>query len=179
MSPGTRLNLLKTCATVLPSRLVLEDETIDLETQEMLKRYPALTLLLAGGALANDAVLEQRNGEFEYVGDPTEGALVVAAARAGLVKDLLEDTFPRKAEVPFDSDRKRMTTAHAFPEKPDDISPEFTQIWDWSGFIGEFNHVIFTKGAVDSLVPICDEVWVDDHTEAAQRAVDRAHHDCK
>lgn len=147
-------------------RLVLEDEAIDLETQEMLQRYPALTLLLAGGALANDAVLEERDGEFEYVGDPTEGALVVAAARAGLVKDNLEETFPREAEVPFDSDRKRMTTAHAFPEKPDDISPEFTQIWDWSGFIGEFTHVVFAKGAVDSLVPICTEVWVDGHTEA-------------
>jgi Ca2+-transporting ATPase len=131
----------------------------------MLQRYPALTLLLAGGALANDAVLDQRNGEYSYVGDPTEGALVVAAARAGLTKDHLEETFPRKAEVPFDSERKRMTTAHAFPDKPDDISPEFKKIWDWSGFIGEFNHVVFAKGAVDSLVPICDEVWVDGHTE--------------
>ena len=70
-------------------RLVLEDEEPGVETEEMLRRHPALTLLLAGGALANDAVLEHRNGEFEYVGDPTEGALVVAAARAGMVKDHL------------------------------------------------------------------------------------------
>ncbi|MGW8224744.1 MAG: cation-translocating P-type ATPase, partial [Anaerolineales bacterium] len=95
--------------------LVLEDETPDLKTKEMLRRYPALTLLLAGGALANDAVLEKVNGEYEYIGDPTEGALVVAAARAGLVKEDLEYTFPRQAEVPFDSERKRMTTAHSFP----------------------------------------------------------------
>ena len=146
-------------------RLVLEDEALDLETQEMLRSHPALTLLLAGGALANDAVLEQRNGEYEYVGDPTEGALVVAAARAGLVKDHLEATFPRLAEVPFDSERKRMTTAHAFPSGADDISPEFMNIWNWSGFLGEFSNVIFAKGAVDSLVPICDRVWVDDHAE--------------
>ncbi|MGB3700302.1 MAG: cation-translocating P-type ATPase, partial [Anaerolineales bacterium] len=146
-------------------RLVLEDEALDLETQEMLRRHPALTLLLAGGALANDAVLEQRNGEYEYVGDPTEGALVVAAARAGLVKDHLEATFPRLAEVPFNSERKRMTTAHTFPSGADDISPEFMNIWNWSGFIGEFSNVIFAKGAVDSLIPICDRVWVDDHTE--------------
>ena len=147
------------------SRLVLEDETPDLETKEMLRRYPALTLLLAGGALANDAVLEERNGEFTYVGDPTEGALVVASARAGLLKEDLEKTFPRKAEVPFDSERKRMTTAHAFPASQDEISPEFKEVWNWSGFIGEFNHVVFAKGAVDSLVPICSQVWVDDHTE--------------
>ncbi len=147
------------------SRLVLEDEELDLETEETLRRYPALTLLLAGGALANDAVLERRNGEYEYIGDPTEGALVVAAARAGMVKDHLENIFPREAEVPFDSTRKRMTTAHKFPGTDAEISPEFKQIWNWRGFIGEFSHVVFSKGAVDSLVPICDEVWVDDRTE--------------
>jgi Ca2+-transporting ATPase len=146
-------------------RLVLEDEEPDLETEETLRRYPALTLLLAGGALANDAVLESRNGEFEYIGDPTEGALVVAAARAGMEKDRLEETFPREAEVPFDSIRKRMTTAHKFPGTDDEISPEFKRIWNWSGFIGEFSHVIFSKGAVDSLVPICDQVWVDNQVE--------------
>ncbi len=145
--------------------LVLEDEEPDLETQEMLRRHPALTLLLAGGALANDAILERRNGEFEYIGDPTEGALLVAAARAGMVKEQLEETFPRRAEVPFDSTRKRMTTAHKFPRSSADIPPEFKRIWNWSGFIGEFSYVIFSKGAVDSLVPICDRIWVDDHTE--------------
>ena len=145
--------------------LVLEDEEPDLETQEMLRRHPALTLLLAGGALANDAVLERRNGEFEYIGDPTEGALVVAAARAGMEKEHLEEIFPRQAEVPFDSTRKRMTTAHEFPSSSAEISPEFKKIWNWSGFIGEFSYVLFSKGAVDSLVPICDRVWVDDHTE--------------
>ncbi len=146
-------------------RLVLEDEEPDLETREMLRQYPALTLLLAGGALANDAVLERKNGEYEYVGDPTEGALVVAAARAGLAKEKLEETFPRHAEAPFDSERKRMTTAHSFPAEKRDISSEFKDIWNWSGFIGEYENVIFTKGAVDSLLPICDRVWVDDHTE--------------
>lgn len=146
-------------------RLILPDEDPDELTRDMLREYPALTLLLAGGALANDAVLEQSNGEYTYVGDPTEGALVVAAARAGLVKDNLEQTFPRQAEVPFDSDRKRMTTAHNFPSSSDEISTEFKKIWNWQGFIGEFPYVIFSKGAVDSLVPVCDRVWVDDHTE--------------
>ncbi|UCD97424.1 MAG: cation-translocating P-type ATPase [Chloroflexota bacterium] len=145
--------------------LVLEDEEPDQKTIEMLCRFPALTLLLAGGALANDAVLERQNGEFEYVGDPTEGALVVAAARAGLEKTNLEETFPRQVEVPFDSTRKRMTTAHEFPRISSDISPHFKDIWNWSGYIGEFSYVIFSKGAVDSLVPICDRVWVGDQVE--------------
>ena len=96
-------------------------------------------MLVAAGSLCNDASLEsdEQPGDYHASGDPTEGALVVAAARAGLTKDHLEETFPREAEVPFDSERKRMTTAHAFPDKPDDISPEFKKIWDWSGFIGD------------------------------------------
>jgi Ca2+-transporting ATPase len=147
------------------SRLVLEDEEPDMQTQEMLRQHPALTLLLAGGALANDAVLERRNGEFVYIGDPTEGALVVAAARAGMVKEDLEETFPRLAEAPFDSIRKRMTTAHEFPSSSTDISPEFMKIWNWRGYVGEFPYVIFSKGAVDNLVPICDRVWVNDQAE--------------
>lgn len=162
---GHKVELVEDLRDKPSPRLVLEDEEPDLETKEILRRHPALILLLAGGALANDAVLERRNGEFEYVGDPTEGALVVAAARAGLVKGHLEETFPRQAEVPFDSTRKRMTTAHGFPSSSAEISPEFKEIWNWSGFIGEFSHVLFSKGAVDSLVPICDQVWVNDHTE--------------
>ena len=162
---GHKVEFVEDLRDIPTSRLVLEDEEPDEATEETLRKHPALTLLLAGGALANDAILEHRNGEFEYVGDPTEGALVVAAARAGMVKDRLEETFPREAEVPFDSIRKRMTTAHEFPSSDADISPEFKRIWNWSGFIGEFSHVVFSKGAVDSLVPICNEVWVEDHTE--------------
>ena len=65
---------------------------------------PAQALLLAGSALCNDAVLQadvEMEGDFNTVGDPTEGALLVAAARSGLWKDALDSQFPRTAEVPF------------------------------------------------------------------------------
>jgi Ca2+-transporting ATPase len=137
----------------------------DEETLQVLQEHPALLLLLAGGALANDAVLECTDDEYEYIGDPTEGAFVIAAARAGLMKDTLEDTFPRENEVPFDSERKRMTTVHRFPAKESEIPPEYEQVWNWSGYIGEFPYVLFSKGAVDSLLQISDRVWVDDHVE--------------
>lgn len=77
-----------------------------------------LALLLVGGALNNDAALKARTEgnssatRWEIVGDPTEGALVVAAAKAGFAKADLESRFPRVAEIPFDSSRKRMTTIH-------------------------------------------------------------------
>ncbi len=134
-----------------------------------LRQYPALTLLLAGGALCNDAILEcdQDNPrEYHIVGDPTEGALVMAAARMGLMKEGLEEIFPRLGEVPFDSERKRMTTVHRMPANESNVPDAFQPVWDWGGWTGDVNYVAFTKGAVDSLLDICDRVWVNDHIES-------------
>ncbi|MEM2386097.1 MAG: HAD-IC family P-type ATPase, partial [Candidatus Bathyarchaeia archaeon] len=78
----------------------------------------SLELLLRIGALCNNASLrknDQRNS-WEIFGDPTEGALIVSAAKAGLDKEALEQTFPRIGEIPFTSERKRMTTVHKAPD---------------------------------------------------------------
>ena len=133
-----------------------------------LKEKPALTLLLAAGALCNDAVLEceqDRPAHFYIVGDPTEGALVVVAARVGLGKSSLEASFPRLAEAPFDSSRKRMTTIHRMPEAIEDLPAGFQMIWDWAGWAGRVEHVAFTKGAIDGLLDITSNVWVEDRIE--------------
>jgi Ca2+-transporting ATPase len=74
--------------------------------------------LLRAAALATDAYLvrSEADGRWHLKGDPTEGALVVAAAKAGLSKADLEREFPRVHEVPFTSESKRMTTLHEGPE---------------------------------------------------------------
>lgn len=77
----------------------------------------ALSTLLRAGVLASDARVEQKNGSgtWEVKGDPTEGALVVAAAKAGLNKPALDAEFSRLFEIPFTAETKRMTTLHQTP----------------------------------------------------------------
>ncbi len=126
----------------------------------------AQVLLLAGGALCNDAVLEedeQAAGDFTTIGDPTEGALLVAAARHGLWKGDLEARFPRVAEAPFSSERKRMTTFHQldWDGAGGDVETHVRRVMDSEGA----SYVSFTKGAVDGLLEITDRIWVDGQFE--------------
>ncbi len=72
--------------------------------------------LLRAAALCNDARLERDEGAWHLRGDPTEGALVVAAAKAGLDLGALEAQAPRLEEIPFSPERKRMTTLHGTAE---------------------------------------------------------------
>ena len=80
-------------------------------------RPASLSMLLQAAVLASDARVEQKNGAgtWEVKGDPTEGALVVAAAKAGLNKPELDKEFSRVSEIPFTAETKRMTTLHQTP----------------------------------------------------------------
>ena len=70
--------------------------------------------LLRAAALVSDAhlVRDKEHGGWDVKGDPTEGAMIVAAAKVGLHKDALDFEFPRVSEIPFTSESKRMTTLH-------------------------------------------------------------------
>ncbi len=131
--------------------------------EPLLRESPAVAMSLAGSALANDATLEPVSGEqgsFSSVGDPTEGALVIAAARAGLWKSELDRAFPRVGEVPFDSDRKRMSTIHQpDPTQIPDVLNPFQD--DRPDFFRPEHYLVVTKGAVDSLLEVCDRVYCD------------------
>jgi Ca2+-transporting ATPase len=101
-----------------------------------------LELCLLGGMLNSDAQLEETETGYYVIGDPTEGALVVAAAKAGLSKKEAGAKNPRLAEIPFDSDRKMMTTFHLM-----------------DGTVRSF-----TKGAPDVLLGRCSEVLLQEGT---------------
>ncbi|MDH2430823.1 cation-transporting P-type ATPase [Sphaerisporangium sp. TRM90804] len=78
---------------------------------------PGLTGLLTAALLCNDARLgREPDGAWTALGDPTEAALLAAAAKLGLDRAQVDQRFPRVAEVPFDSVRKRMTTVHRSPD---------------------------------------------------------------
>jgi Ca2+-transporting ATPase len=77
-----------------------------------IKNSKSLQLLLQEGLLCSDAILEERDGKWTVKGDPTEGALVVAAVKAGLHEAEIRLENPRIEEIPFSSERKRMTTIH-------------------------------------------------------------------
>ncbi|HQP08912.1 MAG TPA: cation-translocating P-type ATPase [Anaerolineaceae bacterium] len=134
--------------------------------QPRLVERNAEAILLIGGSICNDAVLEkdaEDPGSYRTVGDPTEGALVVAAAQAGFFKNELEKTLPRVSELPFDSDRKRMTTIHTF--QPDELLQGLKTLWDTRRPDPSWEYLAVTKGAVDGLLQISDRVWTEDRIE--------------
>jgi Ca2+-transporting ATPase len=90
------------------------EPTGDVTVDGVAVEVPApVIVLLRVAALASDATLvRDAEGRWAIRGDPTEGALIVAAAKARLEKSELEVQFPRTAEIPFSSERKRMTTLH-------------------------------------------------------------------
>lgn len=119
----------------------------------------AQTLLLVGGALCNDAILieDSDTGEFQTVGDPTEAALVVAAAAYDLHKEELDDLFPRVAEIPFSSAAKRMTTVHKMSAHAiEAVEPQSVELYENS----PIEYAAFTKGALDVLIDRSSQLWI-------------------
>jgi len=126
---------------------------------------PSQELLLAAGALCNDALLQPVEGDSGVhvaVGDPTEGAILIAAAHYGLWKARLEATFPRVAEAPFSSERKRMTTVHrAVLEGEGGSSSAEVETASLRERFREHRLVAFTKGSPDGMLAISDRILVE------------------
>ncbi|NLI14384.1 MAG: calcium-translocating P-type ATPase, SERCA-type [Peptococcaceae bacterium] len=130
-----------------------EGKFIDRDGREILPlNDETLQLILLGGLLNSDAQLEKTGKAYRVIGDPTEGALVVAAAKAGLSRESAVGKYPRLAEIPFDSERKMMTTFHRM-----------------SGHVQSF-----TKGAPDVLLQRCGSVQSGGETKALSEEVQDA-----
>jgi Ca2+-transporting ATPase len=98
-----------------------------------------LTETLRAGFLCSDATLRQNNGRYEVIGDPTEGALVAAAAKAGIT-----DSHPRLDEIPFESERMYMATLYE----------------------GDANNFLYVKGSPEVVLRMCHSRLTDTGIEA-------------
>jgi Ca2+-transporting ATPase len=129
----------------------LEGQAVDL------KQYPAALTALWVGLLNNDAQLEALSGEggkedYRIIGDPTEGSILVAAAKTGALATDVNEAYPRVNEVPFDSTRKRMITIHHLQSPRDeDISPVYGQDGE------KWQHAVVVKGAPDVVLSLCNQ----------------------
>jgi Ca2+-transporting ATPase len=116
-------------------------------------RRNELERLIRVAALCGDARIADDEGRFRCIGDPTEGALVVFAAKAGMVRERMERTAVRSTVFPFDSSRARMSTEYVLST-------------------GE--RLLLTKGAVESVLPRCMAVQIG-RAERPITAADRDH----
>ncbi|MDP6347879.1 MAG: cation-translocating P-type ATPase, partial [Dehalococcoidia bacterium] len=107
-----------------------------------------LGMLLRIGALCNDSSLRQDNDSWTVRGDPTEGALVVAAAKYGVDPEALRDEWVRTDEVPFSSESRRMTTVHASPE----------------------GRMAMSKGATEVILDACSHIYEDGEVRPLETA---------
>jgi Ca2+-transporting ATPase len=144
---------------VLRGDFLDEDKVVDLE------KYQAIMTSLWIGALNNDAEMHlsgkaDEEQTYRLAGDPTEGALIVASAKAGALPRPLYQAYPRVQEVPFDSIRKRMVTVHHIKApQPEDISP-FDEEKPYDGY------VVAVKGAPDLVLDLCSRYQCMDDTSA-------------
>ncbi len=135
-----------------PKGTFLEDDR-EVELPEVFRE------LLRGGSLCSDARVfyDDEQGRWTVQGDPTEGALVVSAAKAGFEKQQLDEAYPRIDEIPFDSDSKRMTTLHEAPGG---------------------GRIAYSKGAPEVLVRSCSHIATADGEvpldDAARQAIQTA-----
>ncbi len=149
----------QTLDTMLEKGIPITDPEPD---QALTRPERTLALLVKASTLCNDAILELNEStprqpglpKYRLIGDPTEGALVAAAANLGLWKPDLDQRWPRVAEAPFSSERKRMTTVHQVNALSGE--PAYTN-WYTTPYIA------FCKGAVDGMLDICSQVWSGDH----------------
>ena len=135
-----------------PDGSFIEDasgQTVAFGPQGLVADHP-LMVLLRGGMLSSDAILEKHDGQYRMVGDATEGALVVAAAKAGLWRADTEKHLPRVDEVVFDADRKMMTTLHQPSQSAKPDAPE-SKIQ------------VFTKGAPGNVLAHCNALLTEDN----------------
>lgn len=129
-----------------------------------LSAHPGLQLLLLAGVLCNDAALQKELGEWIILGDPTEGALLVLAGKAGLQRDQCAYRLSRVAEIPFSSERKRMSVVLEKTPNPETATDRLPLPVDSP-------YHLFCKGSPELVLERCHQVQVGNQIETLTPAL--------
>ncbi|WGV25441.1 cation-translocating P-type ATPase [Halotia branconii] len=129
------------------------------EQKISIDEHPEIPALLVACAVCNDAVLQKEKGEWAILGDPTEGALVTLAGKAGIEKDQWDSKLSRVGEFPFSSERKRMSIiaqveSIATGEPSTAVDPAI------AGFVNSEPYLMFTKGSPELILARCTEIYL-------------------
>ncbi|HEY9625118.1 MAG TPA: cation-translocating P-type ATPase [Crinalium sp.] len=129
----------------------IPEGTFQVNHQEIsVAQHSELEALLAACVVCNDAILQKEEGQWGILGDPTEGALLVVAGKAGLDRTKYDYKLPRVAEFPFSSERKRMSTICEVPQ-------------DGHGLpLLAGRYLMFTKGSPELVLERCTQVQTGD-----------------
>ncbi|BDI18871.1 magnesium-transporting ATPase [Nostoc cf. commune SO-36] len=136
----------------------LNDQKISLEES------PEISALSVASAVCNDSVLQKEQGEWAILGDPTEGALLTLAGKAGIEKDQWNSKLPRVAEFPFSSERKRMSVISQVEgiatgeASSRGIDPAI------AGFLQSEPYLMFTKGSPELILARCTQIHLGNDT---------------
>jgi Ca2+-transporting ATPase len=134
----------------------LNSQTISVED------YPEISALLVACAVCNDSVLQKEKGEWAILGDPTEGALITLAGKAGIEKDQWHNKLPRIGEFPFSSERKRMSVICQGLEK---LDPSPLPPAPCPPASSPTPYVMFTKGSPELTLARCTQIHLGNHSD--------------
>ncbi|MBG1264257.1 cation-translocating P-type ATPase [Nostoc commune] len=129
-----------------------------------LEESPEISALSVACAICNDSVLQKEQGEWAILGDPTEGALLTLAGKAGIEKDQWNSKLPRVREFPFSSERKRMSVISQVQgvatgeASSRGIDPAI------AGFLQSEPYLMFTKGSPELTLARCTQIHLGDDT---------------
>ena len=121
-------------------KLYLNNEILDVDSFSQNNIPDDVKLLITASILCNDSKIGSEDGQLKITGDPTETALIDLGLKFSLNKNEIEESEIRVDELPFDSERKLMSTVNKYNDN---------------------NYRIFTKGAVDELLKRCDRIFIN------------------
>lgn len=126
--------------------------------------HPDVSALLVACAVCNDSVLQKQNADWTIIGDPTEGALLTLAAKAGIEKDQWNSKLPRVAEFPFSSERKRMSVISRVEQVATGEQSLTSVDPALAGLVQSEPEIMFSKGSPEIVLGRCTQIYVGDRS---------------